>query len=120
MRAAVVKRCPRCHAQIIAGLDDDICATDAFVDPQPLAPLGELHARIDGLMTYDLAWRGVRYEIDWRDACQITGFPPASRDAVDVVAEHRCGRVKIGVDRVRRRRRTVRVMPGDDDEPPPF
>src|SRR4051812_50007976 len=74
------------------GLDDDKCAGLAVVDSRPLSAAGELWALLEGRVTYDLAWRGTRYEIDMRYVENVKGHPPGSRVNVDVVCEHRCGK----------------------------
>lgn len=72
------------------GLDDERAAGTAVVDSRPLNAMGELIALLEGRATYDLAWRGSRYEIDFRYVENVKGNPPGSRPNVDVVCEHRC------------------------------
>jgi hypothetical protein len=91
-RSAKGYRCPKCHAFCMRGLDDEICAGLAVVDSRPLSAAGELWALLEGRATYDLAWRGSRYEIDFRYVDNVKGYPPGSRASVDVVCEHRCGK----------------------------
>jgi hypothetical protein len=75
----------------MSGLDGERVATVVQVDPTPLGPLGELSTLLAGGRTFDLAWRGGRYEIDPRTDFEIEGWPPGSRPGVDVVRAHVCG-----------------------------
>lgn len=90
-RRASMGRCPHCGRLVYRGLDHDRVAGLAVVDVAPLDPFGELVARTAGLATYDLAWRGYRYEIDYRESEVIKTQPPGSMCGTDVVTEHRCG-----------------------------
>jgi hypothetical protein len=90
-RAARARWCRRCHGPIMSGLDGDRIAAVVEVDPAPLDAAGELLALMSGASTYDLAWRGGRYEIDPRTRYEIAGWPPGSRPGVDVVRAHICG-----------------------------
>lgn len=72
---------------MVRGLDDNRCALYVAVDPAPLTAAGEFLALAAGRPTYELTWRGDRYEIDHRDQWRIRGRPP---EAVHAVAAHRC------------------------------
>lgn len=87
---ATPKRCPRCRAHILVGLDSDVAALSAAVDPGPLTIRDEATALLAGRRTYRLAAHGRRLVLRYRDRWQITGQPPGT---VHVVAEHRCGAV---------------------------
>ena len=58
-RSARLRTCS-CRQTILAGLDDDIAALEAAVDPTPLTPLGEMLARIEHHATFDLRREGKR------------------------------------------------------------
>ena len=106
-RSAMAFQCPDCHAYCMRGLDDDIAAGTAIVDSRPLNAEGELVALLEGRTTYDLAWRGHRYEIDMRYVENVKGYPPGSRINVDVVCEHRCGKPITCIAPIRRGGRRV-------------
>jgi hypothetical protein len=93
-RRARIQTCPRCHRVVIRGLTDEPCSTLATADPTPLSNLGEALALMQGRVTYDLAYRGGRLELDDRDDFHIKGSPPETpnwwRANADVLAEHRC------------------------------
>ena len=92
-RGARTQPCPRkCGATVLAGLDADVCALTAFTDPQPISPLGEAAAVLDGRDTYDV-WGRFGVELDHRDATRIAGprrWP--------VVAAHQCGAPPLPAD----------------------
>lgn len=73
-----------CRQLVIAGFDNDTCAFDAWTEPAPLTPHGELAALLDERRTYDLD--GER--LYRRDQASIPGRPPSPRRTV--LAEHRC------------------------------
>lgn len=91
-RSAGMERCSKCKAPVVAGLDEDVCAFRAHVDPQPLGPLGEALARLAGRGTYDLERAGLEWRLTRRTRWVIQARPPGhqGRGAADVVAEHRC------------------------------
>lgn len=85
-RNASTRRCPTCSQIVLYGLDGDVCALSARVDPTPLTVLGEAVAVISGRGTYNLTRVGGRQRLYLRDADAIEGdrrYP--------VVPEHRCG-----------------------------
>ena len=87
-RKASGTRCRRCHARLLTGLDHDLCAGQALVDPFPLTPMGELLALLAGRPTYRLVPAGHgRFELDYRDEWQIANKPPGK---FDVLAAHKC------------------------------
>lgn len=88
-RRAKIRTCS-CRAKILAGLDADIAALEARCDPQPLSPLGEALAILEGRRTYTLRREGRGWVLDWRDAHEITWSPATSRARRDVVRQHRC------------------------------
>lgn len=90
VRAAGAGRCKACEAFLIQGLDGDQCALDARADADPVSALGEAHARILGLRTYEL-WRTKgAWNLELRDMGAIRRRPAGS-GVVDVLAEHLCG-----------------------------
>lgn len=52
-RAARIRTCS-CGAPTLSGLDADICALEAHADPDPLTPLGEALAHVEGRRTWAL------------------------------------------------------------------
>jgi len=115
-RGARMNRCPSCRKIIIVGLDDDMCAGVARCDPTPLGLWGEVAALLDGLTTYDLAWRARRYELDRRESLNVTWRPAGQCEGFDVLADHRCGRAPQGAtaSQIKRKPRPA-ALP---DEPP--
>lgn len=91
-RRARARRCKQCRAYLLAGLDGDICALPAYVDPTPLSALGEAAALILGRRTYALWYFGGRLELSPRDQFQIKGSPAGQpKNRFDVHVEHICG-----------------------------
>lgn len=90
-RRARIRRCRRCRAPVVSGLDDDVMAEPVDIDPLPLTALGEALALLRNVSTYDLARRAGKYVIDRRTVFEISGWPPESRRNVDVVKRHECG-----------------------------
>jgi hypothetical protein len=88
-RKAHATTCRDCHAPCITGLDGDRLAFTALCDPWPVDSAGELAALLAGRRTWSLRWAGVRYELDPRTAIEIAATHP---DAIEVLAEHACGR----------------------------
>lgn len=88
LRRAQTRECATCHALILTGLDDDIAAVAVRVDPNPLTPLGEALAHIDGLRTYSLQHEAGRLILNYRDHWRIAAWPAGTRG--DVMAEHTC------------------------------
>jgi hypothetical protein len=86
-RAVHAARC-RCGARVLRGLDAEMCALPAVVDPAPLDPAGEMQALITGRATYRLRHINTRWEIDRRSPFDISAQPAG---IVDVIAEHECG-----------------------------
>lgn len=93
-RAARAHRCKHCGRFILTGLDNNMCAGVADVDPVPLAPLGEALAIIAGRSTYALRKTPGRLELQLRDSWQITG-KPAGTTRFDVVAQHTCDAINL-------------------------
>lgn len=90
MRRAVSRKCPKCRAAVLRGLDGDLAAQEAVVDQIPVLAAAEPVARLLGLRTYTL--RAGR--LDYRNRWQLASPPPFVNDRL--VVEHRCGGV--GVD----------------------
>lgn len=84
-----------CRSLVLAGLDADFAACEAYVDPVPLSTLGEALAVIEGRRTYSLAKAGGGWVLDGRDHHRITFAPAGSRTRLDVVREHRCRSPKL-------------------------
>lgn len=91
-------RLHHCGAWTLVGLDDDLLAIQARVDPTPLTPAGELACVLAGRPTYDLTNRGGRRVLDLRDDYAIRARPPAAPGArYDVLPAHRCHQPTPGV-----------------------
>lgn len=90
-RRVSATRCRTCGHRILTGLDDDICAHAARLDPTALSSLGELAAQLTGLATYQLRRDGNRIVIDRRDQFSIEG-DPADTHTRPIHPEHQCGR----------------------------
>jgi hypothetical protein len=90
-RAARIRPCPDCHADTLAGLDEDRCALESAVDPVPLGTLGEAVALLQGRNTLAVHRDGGRFILDRRHPLQIKARPAGATDREDVMAEHRCG-----------------------------
>lgn len=89
-RRARLSRCRRCHQPILVGLDADMCAFPAIVDPFALDESGELKALINERSTYRVFETFERVELDHRTPWHIAGTPPTQ---CVVFAEHKCGDV---------------------------
>ena len=81
------RRCPACHAPVLIGLDDIICAVRAVADPTPLDRAGEVAALITGRDTYRLT-DPPQQRLRRRDRWQIAGRPA---DTTTVLPAHACG-----------------------------
>jgi hypothetical protein len=93
-RRARPATCRMCRQPVVKGWTEEPCAVLASCDPAPLSNVGEAVALLQGRMTFDLARRGGRYELDLRESDHIHGSPPERPDqwrrAGDVLAQHRC------------------------------
>jgi hypothetical protein len=74
-----------CGEVTLAGLDADVAAFEAIVDPYPLTPVGEVEALRADRRTYRLADR----RLEPRTGRTITGHPPGPD--CRILATHRCG-----------------------------
>lgn len=88
-RRARIRAC-RCGQLILAGLDDDVCALEAYADPEPLTPLGEMLARIEGRCTWTVRHQLGGWILDIRSHLEIAAKPAGSQPRADVVREHQC------------------------------
>ncbi len=64
-RKATRTLCRRCGAQTLTGLDNDICALQAVVDPDPVSAEVELAARASGRWSYDFVTGDLYRRGDW-------------------------------------------------------
>ena len=87
-RNAAARRCRTCKAATLTGLDEDLCAFQATVDPTPLTPLGEALALLGGRHTYELR-RSVTGVALWRRTRRRISADIASEQCL-VVADHEC------------------------------
>lgn len=78
-----------CGAPVLSGLDSDLCAWPATVDPTPLTPTGEMLALLGGRTTYDY-WTASR-QLHRRVDVAITGHPATDTGSTRVLATHICG-----------------------------
>lgn len=85
------RTCPRCGWPALIGLDADMCAGLAAVDPVPLTPFGEALALVRGMDTYVVHSYGGRWVIDRRDPWQRAVDAAGTLRHADVVPDHRCG-----------------------------
>lgn len=85
-RGARLTKCRRCGAWTITGLDNDVAAFQATVDPSPLTPRQEYLCILAGRRTYDLETSAARIVLHHRD---VYGLATPSR--YTVVPQHRCG-----------------------------
>jgi len=58
------RRCTKCAAITLRGLDGDVAALPARVDPEPISADGELAALLTGRRTYTLRTDGDRLQLD--------------------------------------------------------
>lgn len=89
-RRVTARACLRCGAPVLAGLDGDVMAFEARVDPEPLNGLGEALAVLEGRGTWALHREQSRYVLDTRDSHEIAAHPATSQPREDVLREHRC------------------------------
>lgn len=87
LRQGVAERreCRRCRAVILAGIDPDLNARAAVLDPLPVTPAGELAALLAGGESFDLL-RGedISYRAGWSIAWRPANTSP-------VLVTHICG-----------------------------
>ena len=82
-----------CGAPTLAGLDEDVTALPATVDPAPLSEQGEAIARIQGRQTYELRRLNGIPQLMRRNAFTIKSRPPGAKTwagMIDIVAEPSC------------------------------
>jgi hypothetical protein len=111
-------RLHHCGAWTLIGLDDDVLAFTARVDPIPLTPAGELACVLAGRPTYDLTRRGTRRVLDARDDHALRARPPAAPGArYDVLPAHRCHQPVPGISAAPPATRTPVLAPFSDRVP---
>lgn len=88
-RRAKARRCPKCSAWCVAGIDADLMAFETWADPQPLTALGEVVALASGRRTTALVRTRGRLELEQRWAEHIADQPAGTARA-DVLAAHAC------------------------------
>ncbi|MGQ4350497.1 hypothetical protein [Streptomyces sp. SAS_275] len=79
--------CPRCNRPVLRARAGRVAALDVTADPTPINTLEEIHARLDGRLTWHLTTSvlGVQ-RITWRDRFHIRAGPPRH----PVIADHTC------------------------------
>lgn len=89
-RRARPRRC-KCRALILTGLDHrTTCALERLVDPDPLTPLGEALALVEGRYTVSLNTEGGSYVLNERYDLQIESWPASTQKDEDILRQHRC------------------------------
>ncbi|HET8581753.1 MAG TPA: hypothetical protein VFL65_00765 [Jatrophihabitans sp.] len=92
-RAAKRDDCPRCGAPCLAGDDHDRVARHIRVDADPVDPVGEMLAILDGLATVDLVRAagkgGAAFHLHYREPWHVHSDRPAR---YTIHTEHRCTR----------------------------
>lgn len=78
--------CPTCGRPTLYGLDADLAASPARVDPTPIDRTAELAAIMLGLRTYSAWHTAGRIELTYRNSFNVTGDRRAP-----VHPQHRCG-----------------------------
>lgn len=121
-RTVHAARCKKCRRMLYTGLDADLIAGVARVDPDPISATGEAVAHLLGLRTYSLRWQLDSLTLDLRTHFEIRGHPAGTVHQAgrpppyDVVAEHRCDVLALpGVESVHN---TPRIP--DYNAPPPY
>jgi len=92
-RGVTTHRCRTCQAQILEGLDEDVCAFRAVVDPDPLTPMGEALALLAGRRSYEIRRHSGGWALWHRDRWQIRGRVAGPKYLV--VADHQCDTPKL-------------------------
>lgn len=90
-RAARWGRCPTCNELTLHGMDADLTAGMATVDPTPLSPQQEHACMITGRETYSLKERGTSYELNDRRGAYRYGARPPDHKGRTIVPAHKCG-----------------------------
>lgn len=79
--------CPRCHCPVLRARAGRVAALDVVADPEPIGPLDELLARLDGRLTWHLTTSALGTQrITWRTQFHIRAGPPRH----PVIADHHC------------------------------
>lgn len=80
--------CPRCGAPVIQARAGRIAALDVIADPTPLSAIDEIHALLEGRLTWHLVAQAFGPpRITWRGITAIRAGPKPGRL---VVADHQC------------------------------
>lgn len=90
-RAARWGRCRTCQQITLTGMDADLTAGIATVDPTPLSPQQEHACMITGRETYTLTNRGNTYTLDDRRGATRYGPRPPNHHRSTIVPAHQCG-----------------------------
>lgn len=116
-RRAQPRRCRDCRAPVLVGDDHDTTRLTATVDPEPLTPLGEALAILEGRRTLALVMEAGRLVMWARDAGHIRSAPAGTRAREDVLREHRCGSPPPDTAPTRHHFAALQLPP---NSPPPF
>lgn len=81
-RAAHPEQCPRCHANLLVGPDDDRCAITLRVDAEPVDRLTEAVAHLHGTASAELIHNALHY----RSPARLQ----SDRHPHPIHLEHRC------------------------------
>ncbi|MFB7440206.1 hypothetical protein ACFC01_17915 [Streptomyces mirabilis] len=79
--------CPHCHCPVLRARAGRIAALDVIADPDPIDPITEILARVDGRLTWHLTTSALGVQrITWRDQFHIRAGPAKH----PVIADHHC------------------------------
>ncbi|MBZ6250525.1 hypothetical protein KVH27_19355 [Streptomyces olivaceus] len=82
-----VTTCPRCHSPVLQARAGHVAALDVTADPEPINPVEEIIARLEGRLTWHLV--STTYtppRITWRHSLHIQAGPAKH----PVLRDHRC------------------------------
>jgi len=111
-QTAQKKHCPKCHTQILAGLDAHRAALDVNIDPTPLTRRQQLTYLIHGIRQYDISPTGL---INHRTPQDINHAPPQPGHTRH--ARHTCQQ-PVPNQQPQNTNTTVTIT--DDEQGPPF
>lgn len=79
--------CPRCGAPVLIARPGRVAALDVTADAEPISPLEELQALLDGRLTWHLVTGAITPpRITWRGTTHIQAGPTRH----PVLRDHRC------------------------------
>ncbi|WP_063735588.1 hypothetical protein [Streptomyces sp. RTd22] len=79
--------CPHCGASVLTARPGRVAAIDVTADAEPISPLDEIHALLEGRLTWHLVTGAITPpRITWRGATHIQAGPARH----PVLRDHRC------------------------------